>query len=209
MLTCGVVLVCLAALFAFVRAEGERTLIADGESAVSSPVPVAVANFPSTQSVTGTVAVRNFPLTVNVRGTVDVGNFPTTQNVAGTVEVNNLPLDRDGNLKVAGGVTLLQPQTRHFIGISGAAVEQAPGGFYGPVYPLLSMSRACQAEFPRTIPCTFEEISTSIQAPPEWDGYVLYGTGFNDPSFGGGRCIASDGQQFNCTGPQRVACCGF
>lgn len=76
----------------------------------SSPVPVAVTNQGSAQTVTGTVNVGNFPTTQSVSGTVNVGNLPTTQDVhvtnssivagqplARTVYGNSVSIDAGGN----------------------------------------------------------------------------------------------------------------
>jgi hypothetical protein len=71
-----------------------------GGAAVTSPLPVAVSNFPVTQPISGTVAISGtVPVsgtvavsgTVPVSGTVAVNNFPATQPVSGTVAVSSLP----------------------------------------------------------------------------------------------------------------------
>jgi hypothetical protein len=90
----GLALVCVCLLFALSGPEAQKMMTGDGNGTTSSPVPVAVSNFPQIQPV----AVDK---TVTVTGSVAVTNFPAVQQVAGTVNVGNLPVDADGNVKVA------------------------------------------------------------------------------------------------------------
>lgn len=187
------VLGCALALLSVNGTEAQRTINDGGGGGGSNVVPVAVSNFPSTQAVTGTVAVGNFPLTVNVRGTVDVGN---------------LPIDDQGNVRVAGELTPAQPPASHFVGITHATVEPVPDQFGNIYHRMLPMNRACQAEFPRTTVCRGKDLATSVPAPPEFSGLVLFV--FEDLNIGiAGICLDSSGLTlFGCSGPQPVGCCG-
>lgn len=67
----------------------------------ANTLPVAVTNFPATQSVTGAVAVTNFPATQNVNGTVNIATLPAVQNI-----VQNGP----GSLPFSRSLTSSSPQ---------------------------------------------------------------------------------------------------
>jgi hypothetical protein len=196
-LTCGVVLVCLAALFALVRAEGERTLVADGESAVSSPVPVAVSNFPPEVAVRAT-------RTVNVTGSVAVTNFPATQTVGGTVQVGNLPIDAEGNVRVAGALATARP-IPHFAGLTGALFAEGTA--------ILTLSHACNAEIAGTRLCEQQEVLLAIPPPLIPGRAVLIMYTESGTQIGGrlrSSCMSSGGELFDCgIGPFPAACCGF
>ena len=71
----GLTLVCVCLLFALSGASAQRIVNGDGGGSTTSPVPVAVSNFPAVQAIQGNVAVEK---TVTVTGSVAVTNFPVT-----------------------------------------------------------------------------------------------------------------------------------
>lgn len=137
---------------------------------------------------------------------VEVTNFPAVQTVAGSVEVANLPLDQDGNVKVANAAST--PAQIHAVGITAALVGPGASAPLG----LLTMNRACAAEFPATRACGLEEAFRSIPAPPTWDGLVWIVQAFET---GNAQCYSSDGVGAPCkpevsdTGLHPILCCGF
>ena len=70
---------------------GAVIVVASGTLAVAIGAPVTIANFPATQTITGSVGINGitFPETVTVSGTVGavIQNFPVTQGVSGSVGV--------------------------------------------------------------------------------------------------------------------------
>jgi len=194
----GVVLVCLTVLLAGGGPAAQRVRLIE-----------ATAARPATQ-----VEVTNLPAVQAVSGAVNVANLPAVQNVAGSVQVNNLPLDGGGNVRVAGGLSLQEPRTKRFIGITQATVEPVALPFGPHMYAVLTMNRACQAEFPGTTVCLGRELASSAPAPPAWAGFVLYVTADHlDIAFFTGSCLDAPGvplsESTDCTGAQPVACCGF
>ena len=132
----GVVLVCAAVLFASGGTEAQRTKVIE---------------------VIGTVDVGNFPAVQQVSGAVNVGNLPAIQQVTGTVDVGNLPVDAQGNVRVAGNL-LAVPQKVRFVGYTAAT--------YPNKAPFSPASVECNADFPGSRACVFDEFVLSIPAPP-------------------------------------------
>jgi hypothetical protein len=149
----GIALLCVCALFARSGPSAQRTILGDGGTTGSGPVSVAVANFPQVQPV----AVDK---TVTVTGSVAVTNLPAVQNVAGSINVANLPLDADGNVRVGGTLTLAAPPipTARFAGYTAATFSEGTG--------LLTLNRACHAEFLGTRVCGGIELVNMIPPPP-------------------------------------------
>ncbi len=148
----------------------------------SSATPVMVENFPTTQ----TVDVKNFPLTVTVEGTVDVGN---------------LPLDADGNVRVAGTLTVEVPMIR-VVGVTSNPISLPD--FSG----VAILNTECSAEFPNSRVCELMEVFRTI--PPAADmplAWVMTGS----PSI---LCTSGDrpgDRRYTCNqaSPLPVACCGY
>ena len=182
-------LVLVSVLLLFSAATAQRINPGDGgNSSGASPVPVAVANFPLTQAVTGSVEVRNFPLMVTVQGTVDV---------------RNLRFDENGNLMVSG--TSGAPPALSFVGITAGTVGPDPNDIDNE-FPVFECNRTCQAEFPGTRICLWQEMSRSIPTP-DWSGCVLLATSLDGPSFQAACFDALGRFQFS-SEPRPVACCG-
>jgi len=151
------------------------------------------------------VEVTNFPAVQGVAGAVNVGNLPAVQNVVGTVAVSNLPIDADGNLRVSGPVTPA-PSLPRLIGITQSVFVVG--------IPILTLSHACDGEFPGTRLCEQREILKAIPAPPTLPGQavLVMFTEAGTPIEGRLRssCVSSAGELFDCgSGPWPVACCGF
>lgn len=172
-------------------------------------------------SLSGPAAQRN----VNRDGGGVTGTGPQAQaiqvqkpvTVVENVVVTNFPLDAEGNLKVSGGSTSGQPALR-FVGITHATFLDETFEGVG----VLTLSRACAAEFPGTRLCQLREILTdTIPAPPEWPGLVR-ATGAEPGVLAGGEgrlggpsvCLRSTGLTMSCSystdgpGPWPAACCG-
>ena len=186
----AVALVCAALILANGGAIAQREMSPPEEPAPapapapeeSNATPVMVENFPATQ----TVDVRNFPLTVTVEGTVDVGN---------------LPLDSDGNVRVAGTLTVEAPIIR-VVGVTSNPISLP--AFSG----LAILNPECSAEFPNSRVCELGEVFRTI--PPAADmplAWVMR----ESPSI---LCTSGDkplDRLFSCNeaSPLPVACCGF
>jgi hypothetical protein len=185
----GVAVVCVCLLFALSGPQAQKVISGNGNDTSSSPVPVAVSNFPQIQPV----AVDK---TVTVTGSVAVTNLPAVQQVAGTVNVGNLPVDADGNVKVVG-IAAAPSASVHFVG-------------YTPVVHVQSvwaMTTECNNDFPGTRACTADELFYAIPPPPDWTGDAV-GVLFplNSPS----RCV-NHNHEDGCAGTPTlpIACCGY
>lgn len=184
-------LILVCALVLLSGAEAQRINPGDGggSSGTSNAVPVVVSNFPTAQTVTGMVSVGNFPLTVNVTGAVDV---------------RNLPFDEEGNLRVSS--TNGAPPAFRFLGITTGTVAATFKNIDADRYPVLECNRVCQAEFPGTRICLWQEMSRSIPTP-NWSECVLMAGSLD---YGGAACYDASGkvQYFDSTfDPRPVACC--
>jgi hypothetical protein len=158
-----------------------------GAPAPPGPQPVSVVNFPAVQPVSGTV---------------NVGNLPAVQGVTGTVEVGNLPLDGEGNVKVIAAAT---PAT-HFAGYTQATFAEGSH--------LLTLNRACEAEYPGTTTCDAGDLLVMSPPPPPPTTVAMLiravgtvgGTLMTVPL---STCMSAEGQMFSCgAAPLPIACCG-
>ncbi len=193
-------LVCAALILSSATSSAERIKTGggggdNGGSGANDSVPVAVQNFPATQTVRGAVDVKNFPLVVTVEGTVDV---------------DNLPLDAEGNVRVAGELGMGSSAVAHFVGITAGTVEAfASSEFGGGVYSILDSNFACQAEFSDTRICLWPEIAASMPAV-QWDDHVVVARNFLS-FLEQGTCINTNARTpgRGVDPPCPVACCGF
>jgi len=146
---------------------------------------------------------------------VEVTNFPAVQAIAGTVDVGNLPLDANGNVRIAGILSVLSARI-HFVGFTTAIFPEGT--------EILPLSRACASEFPGSRVCEQQESIKSIPPPPTspaGGSMVIYQRVpsnlskdlVQDPLRAG--CLGTDGDLFGCgtgtifPGPFPAACCGF
>ena len=138
---------------------------------------------------------------------VRVTNFPATQSVNGTVQVGNLPLDANGNVRVKAGSPSASGEL-HCVGVTAATFPPDSG--------ILTLSRACNAEFAGSRICLTESVLGSLPPPPEWTGFAASVNGFGG-EFTRTECMQSDGKtegglftscDFGVSEPIRVTCCG-
>jgi hypothetical protein len=189
----GLVVVCVCMLFSLSGPSAQKIASGGGSGGGGpAPVSVAVANIKPVQPV----QVQK-PVTVT-----------------GSVAVTNLPLDSEGNLRISSGPPAGRPGLR-FVGITRTTFSD---GFDG--VGVLTLTRACGAEFPATRLCQLSEILLdTIPGPPEWPGLVRVtgagqilatGGGIGQPS----ACLRSTGLVMDCSfsndgpGPWPAACCG-
>jgi hypothetical protein len=153
----GLVVVCVCVLFALSGPSAQRMITGDSGGSTTTPVPVAVNNFPAVQTVQGNVAVDK---TVNVTGSVAVTNLPAVQQVVGTVNVANLPVDGSGRLLVSvqnGGSSAL---TLH--STSATFPGATRGDLLAPLGGRTGATQACQVEFPGSHWASSNEIRAAI-----------------------------------------------
>jgi hypothetical protein len=186
----GLVLVATAVIFT--AAQGYTPILLEPPTHAASQVEVT--NFPPVQPVNGTVQVGNLPAVQTVGGPVTVSNLPAVQTVTGSVQVTNLPAAR---IHVAG----ITAATFVFVNTAN------PG--------LLTLSRACDAEFPGARMCTVDELAMAIPPPPEWTDRV-YVMRTDVPPEPIPACYRSPGFADACDGPSSdipgihsALCCGF
>ncbi len=123
------------------------------------------------------------------------------------IDVGNLPVDGNGDLRVAG-VVVAAPAAIRFVGFTAATFSDSAG--------FLTISRACNAEFPSTRVCDVRELGESIPPPPDWTDRIRLAEGL---SAGGASvfigCYTSDGRPSPCRleasdpGVFPAACCGL
>jgi hypothetical protein len=145
-LTVGLALVCVCLLFSS-GSSAQLRVVGDGGSGGSAPVPVAVNNFPTVQTIQGNVAVDK---TVTVTGSVAVTNLPAVQQVTGTVSVSNLPVDATGRVLVAAQPTGGVPLT----------VRSTSATYQGNLGGRTGATQKCRAEFPQSHFAGMDEINT-------------------------------------------------
>ena len=173
----------IALFFSMQPIEAQRAMVAADRGAGSSPMPVAVANFPATQAVSGTVGVTTFPQTITI---------------AGSVAIDNLPIE-NGALKTSGLLVVVS-QAPHIVGFTQATFLGSLGG--------LTLTRACSAEFPLGRVCEQSELFHSIPVPAVWPPQARVVV---DPA-GSAVCFGdASGRQESCSSsvPSPAACCGF